>query len=371
MTVFVPTGVVNGSSLPEFLRYGPVNLRPRVDYNFSYGNGIQSAPGNQVDTIIQSLSPGLACDLGRHWVLDYTPTFRFYSSRQFRDSIDHSVSLAGTAKYEDWQFGLTQSFTDTSDPMTETATQTDQQIFGTALSANRMFSEKMSADFGLNQAIASASGLQSSRNWSTMNWLNYEFWPRLNAGVGAGVGYLSVDTGSDQVYEDLQARVNWRATDKISFKVSGGVDYRQFMAAGQSDQLNPIFDAAIQYQPFKNTQISLHGSNTIGASNYNTTSQTTETSSVGLILNQRLLKKFNLNLGLSYTETKDTAASGLAGLPGSNRTDNYTSYSASLSRGFLRRGTWAITYQYNDNRSTEAGFASHGSQIGFQVGYRY
>ena len=108
------------------------------------------------------------------------------------------------------------------------------------------------------------SGLQDSYNWSTLEGVSYQFWPRLNAGLSLGGGYTKVaadgavaDVNPDMVNEQAQLNLNWRATDKVSFQVSGGLEDQQFLAAGYRDSLEPIFSAAVQYQPFKVTQISL------------------------------------------------------------------------------------------------------------------
>jgi len=368
LNVFLPTGETRGSSLPSWLRYDPVNLRPHWDYGFQYGNGMLSSPGNQAKTITQSFSPGLGVELGRHWLLDYTPTLRFYSNKSFHDGVDHAVNLNGQTRYEDWTLGLTQTFSQTSDPQVQTATQTDQQTFGTGLSANLLLNERMSADFGLNQRINSTTGLQNSRDWSTSDWLNYLFWPRLNVGVGATVGYLDVDTGSNQTYEGLNARVNWRATDKLGFSVSGGVQDRQFLTGGANDLVSPIFSASIQYQPFKHTQIALTGSRSVGPSDYYTASDVSESTTVSASLNQRLLKEYNLGFSVTYTETKNTVASQTGAI---GQTIDYTSFNATLSRGFLLHGTCSVTYSYTDTQSSTPGYSSRGNQIGFQLGWHY
>src|SRR5882724_1992946 len=58
MNVFVPAGMAN-NSLPQPFRFGPLTFRPHPYYRFEYGNGIQSGPGSQRDTIIQEVSPGI------------------------------------------------------------------------------------------------------------------------------------------------------------------------------------------------------------------------------------------------------------------------------------------------------------------------
>ena len=381
MEVFIPAGSVR-ENLPQPFKYGPVTVRPHLSYRFMYGDGIQSAPTNQQKTVIQEISPGILVELGRHWTVDYTPTIRFYSNKQFRDGVDHAATLTGGTRQDDWSFGLMQNFTCTTAPLAETGTQAEQQSYTTALSASCVLNNKMSADFGLNQNLLFTEGFQNSREWSTTDWLNYQFWPRLTAGVGAGLGYVNVDSGSDQTYEQLLARVNWRATDKISFQVNGGIEDRQFLnltgsAIGivgtnlvhitpASDLVSPVFGAAVQYAPFKHTQISLNASRSVAPSLFQ--NEVTETTSFGGNLNQRLLKKFQLNLGGGYNIAQYT--SSLGGFT-ADRRDNYYYFNARLSHPFLKRGTCAVFYQYSDNQSTAPGFSYKGSQIGFEISYGY
>jgi hypothetical protein len=191
-----------------------------------------------------------------------------------------------------------------------------------------------------------------------------------NNGQGAGGG-VNNNNNDDQTYEELQARANWRATDKLSFQVNGGLEDRQFQSAGSSDSLNPIYGAAIQYQPFQNTQISLSANRTISSSAYYLAAQQTETTIVALNLTQRLLRKFSLGLGGSYT--KLDYGTGSAGAVGSavNRSDDLYSFNATLSHPFYKRGTWSIFYQYSHDNSSQPGFGFQSSQVGFEVSYRY
>src|SRR5580693_1004498 len=124
----------------------------------------------------------------------------------------------------------------------------------------------MSVDLGLNQYFLSPSGFQSSKEWSTLDWLNYEFWPRLTAGVGAGLGY--VNANPNMVFEQLQGRVGWRATDKISFQVNGGAEFTQVTDDSSNPLVNPILGASIQYQPFEQTKLSLGASRVLNPSYY-------------------------------------------------------------------------------------------------------
>ena len=380
MDVFIPSGVVNPDSAGLF-QYGPVTLHPHVSNSLIYGSGLQASIGNEQDTIIDTLSPGITADLGRHWTVDYTPSISFYSNHQFHNNVDQSASLTGATHYEDWDFNLSQGVGITSDPLTETGAQTDQESYSTALSVAYAFADKWSANASVDQGISLVSDLQDSYNWSTLEGVSYEFSPRLNAGISAGGGYTKVsgdateaDSNPDSVNEEIEFNAGWRATDKISLQGSVGVNDQQFLAAGFNDSLSPIFSAAIQYQPFKVTQISLSAGRNVSSSDFFIEAQTTESTTISLNLNQRILVKYNLSLGVGYSQTQYTTTLSIPGLNfslGNARTDNEYTFNASFGRSFLTHGNWAITYQYSDNESSVAGLSQRSNQIGFQVGFSY
>ena len=229
-------------------QWGPVSFRPSFSYSFLYGTGIQSSPGNNAASIVQTVAPSFLFQYGSHWILNYTPSWVFYSSSQFRDSLNHAATLNWGTSYEDWVLGFSQGYTRTDNSEIETAGQTEQQTYTTAINAAYQFNTKISLDMGLNQNLNyigngsnttnSLGNLANSYSWSTMEWLNYAFWPRLNAGLGVGGGYTIQDGSPDSVNEQYQGRVNWRATDKISFQLSGGVNVQHYLGSGAAGQFD-------------------------------------------------------------------------------------------------------------------------------------
>jgi hypothetical protein len=194
--------------------------------------------------------------------------------------------------------------------------------------------------------------------------LNYEFWPRLTAGVGAGLGY--VNANPNMVFEQLQARVGWRATDKISFQVSGGAEFTQTTDDSSDALANPILGASIQYQPFDQTKLSIGASRVVSPSYYD--NQIDAVTSVNGDLQQRLLGKLFLDVGASYNWNNYTSlANGVA----ANANADYYSVNVQLSTTILKRGTVAVFYNYNGNSTTQSGLSYTSNQVGFNVGYRY
>jgi len=366
MQVFPPVERVPNLEQVSPLQWGSLSLRPHFFYQFLYGDGIQSSPGQHEKTAINAISPGLLLGIGSHWSIDYTPTMTFYSNSAFRDTTAQNVIMTGGTAYENWVLGLSQRYSYSSDPQVETGGQTSQDEYSTTVNATYQFSRQMSLEMSVNQDFVFPSDLTESREWSTLDWLDYQFWPRFGAGIGVGFGYTDVNVGNDSINGQLQARINWRATDKLSLQAGGGADDRHFFGGGTSDLINPIYSVSVQYQPTEATTILLSGSGTVGTSYF--TNQVTETYGVSVTVSQRLLKRLLLTLSGGYQNVMYTStASGVS----AGRNDETYSFSARLGTTFLQRGTIAAVYQYSDNTSNQSGFGYTSNQVGFELGYRY
>ncbi len=349
----------------SLLHWGPVTARPHLDTRFSYGNSLRSRAGTNANTVIEEISPGSLLELGPKWQLNYTPTLSFYSSKEFTDTLAHSVSLSGGTTYQDWSFGLSQSYATSSQPLIETGRQTDQETFATSLSASRHFNSKMLLELGLSQNFQSAESFSSSRTWSTMNWLNYQIAPRVSIAAGVGGGYDNVKFGSDMTNEQLQGRVNIRIAEKLDLSIHAGGESRQILDAGGDPLINPIYGASIQYHPFAVTTLSLSGNRTVSSSLLQ--GQVTEGTDISVAVNQRLLGMLYLTLSSGFRNSRFILANSSLSL---TRQDDNTSFAARLSYGFAKRGSIAAFYNHNENTSSAGNFGYSSSQVGLELSYR-
>ena len=350
----------------EPLKWGPLTLRPHPYYQFLYADGLQSGTNNSVHSVIQTVSAGVLLQMGSHWALDYSPLWSFYSNHEFSNAFGQTASLMGGTSYKDWALGLSQSYSDTSSPTAATASQTRTTSYATALNGSYAMNSKMSLDLTLNQQFESADQFSSYNEWSTLDWLNYQFWPRFSAGLGVGGGYVDESSSPDITFQQFQGRILWRASDKISLQLAGGVKVLQFLSGGAAPLVNPIFGATIQYQPFEQTRFSVTGSRTVSSSYLQ--NQVTENMGVTADLNQRLLGKLFLDLSGGYQLVKYVSSVNTSS---SSRQDDLYTFNAQLSRAFLKRGTIAVLYQLSEDNSSQAGYSFTSHQVGFQISYTY
>lgn len=113
---------------PGIYQAGNVNIHARLSYSFLYGTGLEGQPGDHAAVVEQTVSPGITINVGTHWTVDYSPSASFYSgSSNFNNTTGQFADLRGSTIYNDWAFGMSQSYSYSTTPLVETGTQTKEE----------------------------------------------------------------------------------------------------------------------------------------------------------------------------------------------------------------------------------------------------
>jgi hypothetical protein len=360
------------SAQPGPFDWGQFHLHPRVTYRSSYGDGIQSVPGQTSKTLINEFFFDLRLDMGDHWHFDYSPSLHIYSGGSLHNSFDQSLGLQWGTTYQNWTLGLGQTYGLSSAPLVQTGSQTDQETYSTSLTAGYQLNSKISFDIAASQillfakSVATNQPLSDRRSWSTTDGVNYELRTGLSVGLSAGFTYDDVSASSDMTSEQFQGRVNWRPGGKLALSANGGFEDRQFLNSNQPSSLNPIFGLTATYQLFAQTTLSLSGNRAVAASYFE--NQITETLSFSGGIHQRLLQILYFDLTGSYSTVDYQATSTTFN---ASRKDDHISFSASVGCSFLRHANASVFYSWSDNSSNLKGFSFTSNQIGLEVGIAY
>jgi len=373
--------------LPSALQWGPVDVRPHFLYRFVYGDGIQAVLGQSSKTAINEVYAGVLFDLGKNWTLDYTPAVSIYSSSQFQNTVDQSVSLHGAASYGDWSFNLQQSYGKTTEPLVETGEQTEEDTYLTSLMASWAMNSKLNLQIGLSQNFLDAGNFQSLKEWTTPEWLDYRITTGFSMGLGVTLGYVSLSLSPHETFEEGQGRIQWNPGPKLSIQTSGGVEDRQ-LGGGAPDLITPVFGASINYQAFEHTRLGLNLSRSVSPSLFQSQVQTS--TSLSATLHQDITKKLALSIDGSYfySPYQNTALVPITGpfLNGSanqavgpvptallqtDRTDTQWSVDIHLSWALTDHGTIDVFYSRSENTSGLTLFSYSSVQVGFSLGYRF
>ena len=122
-------------SSPSQLIWGPATFHPQISYRYLSTDGIQSQPGRKTRTDIQSISPGIAVEIGQHWSIRYIQTWNLYSSSAFRDTVDQAGGINWQTEYEAWKLTANHDYSRSDTPLIETGTQTRQTTHSSSLDA--------------------------------------------------------------------------------------------------------------------------------------------------------------------------------------------------------------------------------------------
>jgi len=360
------------------LEYGPLHFHPHLAYQFVWADGLLAGTNNSATTRIQTISPGVFTELGRHWNLDASASFNQYSSKEFSDNTGIYIALSGHVPREDWTWNFGYKGTRTDETQVETGTQILQWEHLATASGHYFINARLSlevngtGDMRLTDDSDPTSSLSDSYTASTLEWLNFRATTHTTFGIGAGGGYTLLpgsrpgEEDVDWVFENLKARIVWQPGPKLTAQISGGGQWQQFFITNANNTLVPVYAGNIVYQLFESTTLGLTASREVEASYQR--DRYTEATVVRFSVRQRLFKNFYLSVQPSYDlrSYRDTF-----GDHAEVQKDKYLSVYTSLSTTLFKKLHLSAFYVYSDNNSTQDTLSFQSDQVGFRVDYRY
>lgn len=348
------------------LQLGPVLFRPAINYKYTDANNLLRSIGDEQDSEIQDISLDLNFDYQEFWSFSYRPTWTYYSNDLFEDSDSHSAQFSSDFSVADWRIGFNQSFRDSNNSLVQTGSQTEQESWGTTLSASRQLNSSLYIDLSTDQDIRSTNIYSDVSENSVSAWLRHQASPTASSSIGVTWGYADIDPGLNTEYMQFLLRFGFKPSDKLTANLQGGIDSREIDAQGFDKEDNPTYNASLQYQPFDYTTIGINLSRSVSASYFSNFNN--ETEAITFSLRQRLLGRFFLtaSLGERSSEYLDLLGAFAVG-----RADDYDSFSVNLSTTLVDKLNVSAFYRKNENATNLIGYGFSSDQTGFQIGYRY
>jgi hypothetical protein len=369
---------------PGLMHWGPVDVHGRVDYLFNDGTGILAAPGQTGKTIVQTVTPDFRINIGSNWLVDYAPSFTFYSSPLFKDSTGQALTLTWATTYDDWALHLNQIYSDTTAPNIEFGGQLEQTVYTTSFAARRALNSQFALSSTVSQNISSSANALSSDVWSLSEGLTDEINPKMSAGINLEGSYQKVNFGASLLSETISGELHLMPGQKLAADLTGGMQDSQYIGLAARSIISPIYSADIHYQLTKTTTIGLVAMRSVSSSLF--VDQLQDSTSVTASFNQRLLKHLTLILSGGYTDTPYVGPALVANpyvpvlhpitqpttaIIQTTRSDKSTFYRASLAAPFLQSGQVSVFYSVSKNTSTVAGYSFLSHQIGFELSYGF
>jgi hypothetical protein len=293
------------------------------------------------------------------------------------------VFLSGIMKLGDWMVGLSQSYSEGSQPLVETGVQTQEDAYATVLSATHPFSDRWVLSLGAGQTFRFTDQFSSVRDWSGSTALSYVFDPRIQAGLSLSGGYDSVALGTATTSQTLQGTLSMHPGAKTTLSVSGGAERQQFLGGGTPPTITPVYSLSLNYHLRPSTTISMTAARTTSPSFYANQNSVSTSFSGGV--HQGLGRKLSLSLSGGYNTATYTLTSLTPGPPPKYyfgfpstptdhqevRSDSGTFVQVSLGYQFRPSLGGSVSYGYFQNSSSQSAFTFSGAQFGLQLSYHY
>lgn len=294
-------------------------------------------------------------DVRRFFYASYTPGYTAFLKNTGEDTLDQNANVGAR-----WEFGgLTCDFRANyrifSEALVDAGTRIRQTQLDIALNSRYDLTGRISAEADLDVVTHHFDNrsLVDSTEWIDQNYLNYQVFSKTSISAGATFGYVSVDSGPNQVYEQMLSRVVYDTDRGISANLFGGVEFRQFDAGNVPSETNPVFGASLLYSPFAGTNLSVSGSR-LQTPSAEYVGQDIETSRVSVTCTQDLFGKATLSLQGTYGSLDYGDNGGVGDI---HRSDNWVGMEASVAFHVTASVSVSLEYDYSHNESSLSQFS--------------
>jgi putative beta-barrel porin BBP2 len=354
-----------------------------------YDDNIFLTNTNRDADVIWTISFGLAFELGdfrggsenyvkAQWV--GMPTF--YTNNPNENSFNQAASLLAQYRWTKLVGQFQSNFRIAREGNREVHTITTTQTFSNILRFQYDYSGKTSFDLQFSQGYSESSnpsggtsamptpeaGKTTDNQYETKAGMNYQMFPKTNIGLEVVGGITDQSSTPLQYYQQGRLRVSYVSTGKLTFKLSAGVEAREFEGSN-SFQATPVFSLGCDYRPFDGTTLSVVGYRNVFPAT-SITGQNITATGFEIAAQQRFLQKFIAGISLGY-ENDVYSATGEAATTDSDRVDDYVYVRPRLSYSFVRWVSVNLFYEYRRTDSSQATSSFSDNRIGMDVATQF
>lgn len=344
-------------------------IRPKASVSMTYDDNIFITNTNRVSDIIWAVTGGLAFELGdfrnmkeNFLIAEWYGTGYFYTKNTQQNAFNQSAALLGQYRWNKLTSQLDSKYQYLTGPDRQVGSFANRHVINNALRFNYDYSAKTSFDSEFLQNTQIFQSYFNQYDYRLKMGGEYRVLPKVKIGAEGVAGILSVEESPLQFYQQFRLRAKHETTGKLSFKASGGIEFREFENFDDFD-IQPVFSLGAEYLPFDGTLVSLKGyrdavgSNSLRGQNYMATG-------FEISIQQRLLQKFYTAVAFGYEN--DTYYATAPDVDAS-RVDNYVFVRPSLNYKFLEYMNAGVFYEYRNNVSNEGTNSFYDNRCGVEL----
>ena len=348
--MFVTEAINDFAERPVYLT-GNWSVKPHLSIGMFYdGNIFVQQKGASSDFIIRT-SPGVTMRLGNtdsmfYMVADYTAGVNWYTVHSRQSDVDQNASASLQWSMPKTIVGLHLGVSSDTGTDIDATNRVHQNLYFAGITTHYLYSDKVSFDLNGDYTRSDFNGLISSSQMDASAFVNYQYSPKTQFGLGGAAGYVMVPGTSDQIYEQANVRTVYRATGKVTLISEVGAEFRQY-EDGRGQSVTPVVSLSAAWDVKEGTQLNLSVQRQMYVSAILADQDYTATS-VSTSVVQRITDNVNASLTLGfinsvYSPTKTGVTS--------SREDNYIDIRPGIAWRALSWLSVGIFYDYSQNFS--------------------
>jgi hypothetical protein len=352
-------------------RFGYV-LHGRAQAQYDSNIFIQSK--NEQGDFIFTIQPGLAIGLGdfkdqlagadmfryrferfadKNFVyLDYAPSYVAFADHSEQNSFDQDLRLHGEYTFQKLTVGVRAAYQRVNAPSADIGSRVENSHVSAAWTNRYQVSGKtgLEANFYFDDQRYDSNGdtprnvnFIDTQEYRTEEWLNFRVLPKTTASVGVAVGQLERSEGPSETYEQVQARVLWEASSKLTLSLVAGPELRQIHA--HDEEVNGVFALHVSWAPSERAYFHLQAYRDVQPSG--AVGEDFTATGVKLQYRQGLLDRYYFDLSGGYERADYTGTEGLG-----SRHDDFGFVRGAVGFPVNRWLTTEVVGEYRDNNSS-------------------
>ena len=348
----------------------PVQLSLTLSGYYDDNIYVQPRGPNRVSDYIWTVAPSISWSssqvtgMENSFQLAYSPGFIFYQENPANNTVEQVGSFVYGYHGPRTDLVISQQYASVQNSAPDLGDLVNLEEYVTTANLDYALTSKLGLTLRAQQDITDYDDGLNSTQWTGSAYLNYMALPKTTFAMGALFGAADIE-GPNQIFEQLNGRVLYTPTAKLSFNATAGVEFRQTQGISR-DQVNPTFSLGLDYDPFDSTDLNLTAYREYAYSAKYFGDDYLATGAA-VSVTQRFFQKFYTTLTGSYENAvyEDN-------LPGQATDLGYNYFSVRSALAF-RPTTWcelSIYYQYRRNVSNTID-AFTDNQAGFQSRFSY
>lgn len=354
--MFIPEGI-NDFGERSILLTGKWSVKPHLSLTTLYDGNIFVKSEDTTSDFITRIEPGLTMRLGDadsefFIVGDYTAGVNWYMQHPSDSTVDHTAKIDAQWSLPRTTFGLHLGLMTDTGADIDVSNRVKRKLYFAGITSHYAFGEKTSWDVNADYSRSDYQGLISSSQIEGQVYFNYEYSPKLLLGVGGTLGYLTVEEGQDQWFEQASVRATYRLSGHVTLIADGGVEFRQYRGGGNT--ATPVFGLQAAWLIREGTELDFSARRQVYASAILNDQNYTATS-LDFTVRQRCTDRVDLSLSCGFVNASYSATTSNVF---ANREDNFYYIRPAVQWRALSWLSVGIFYEYSQDLSSGGGARS-------------